>query len=144
MAAGPTSEQRQIGLADVADADRMLSPLQVLVVEDHGDSADMLSAVLELEGHRVVKVADVATALDVIGRVRFDVLLSDLGLPDRSGLELIGELRSRGLRIPAIALSGYGQERDIQQSLAAGFVEHLVKPVNPKHLMQAIRRLVGP
>jgi two-component system, chemotaxis family, CheB/CheR fusion protein len=141
IAAGATIEGQPV-LAEV-DAAVQRPPLRVLIVEDHGDSAEMLAAVLELEGHRVVKVADVASALDTIGREPFDVLLSDLGLPDRSGLDLIRELRSQGRAVPAIALSGYGQERDIQQSREAGFAEHLVKPVDSDRLLKAMRRVTG-
>ena len=142
LVAQAAEQLEEPALVEAANGNGHTSPLRVLIVEDHGDSAEMLEAVLEVEGHEVVKVADVATALDAIGRARFDVLLSDLGLPDRSGLELIRELRSRGLRIPAIALSGYGQKQDIEHSRAAGFAEHLVKPLRPDHLTQAIRRVV--
>jgi len=112
--------------------------LRVLLVEDHGDSADTMVAMLQLAGYAVRSKGDVATALGALAEEPVDVLVSDLGLPDRSGLELMQELRLRGDAPPAIALSGYGLERDIEQSRAAGFDVHLVKPVEPRLLFEAI------
>jgi two-component system CheB/CheR fusion protein len=115
--------------------------LRILLVDDHGDTVDMLSTILEAEGHEVQTAGDVASALEAAARADFDLLLSDLGLPDRSGLELMREIRKRGQTLPGIALSGYGHERDIEQSRAAGFNEHLVKPAEPGVLLRAIERV---
>ena len=93
-------------------------------------------------GHEVVAAGDIATALQVSEQSPFDLLLSDLGLPDGSGLDLIRTLRQRGLTIPAIALSGYGQDSDIQASREAGFVAHLTKPVSLLKLEEAIATVV--
>jgi CheY-like chemotaxis protein len=71
----------------------------------------------------------------------FDLLISDLGLPDRSGLDLMRELRERGDFLPGIAMSGYGQEQDVQQSHEAGFEVHLVKPVNVERLKTEVLRV---
>jgi CheY-like chemotaxis protein len=98
----------------------------------------MMVRLLELDGHRVETAADVATALEAATRRDFDLLVSDLGLPDRSGLDLIRELRARGHRLPAIALSGYGQEQDLDNSRTAGFAAHLIKPVDPDRLLTAV------
>jgi CheY-like chemotaxis protein len=114
--------------------------LHILLVEDHGDTADLLTTVFQIEGHSVEHAGDVASALEALERSPFDLLVSDLGLPDRTGLELLRELRGRGERLPAIALSGYGQERDIERSREAGFAEHLVKPVEPRVVLDAIAR----
>lgn len=116
--------------------------LRILLVDDHGDTVDMLSAVLALEGHEVRTAGDAATALETAAEGGFDLLLSDLGLPDRSGLELMRELRARGWTMPAIALSGYGQESDIVHSRAAGFSEHLVKPAEPAVLLSTIAKVM--
>jgi two-component system CheB/CheR fusion protein len=118
-------------------------PLRILLVEDHGDTADLMSTMLHQAGHTVESAADVTTALDTVARREFDLLISDLGLPDRSGLDLMRELRARGRQLPGIALSGYGQDRDIQESRAAGFAAHLVKPAEPQALLQAIERVSG-
>ncbi len=112
--------------------------LRILLVEDNGDTAQILKRLLVHQGHQVQTAADVATALELAERDSFDLLLSDLGLPDRSGLELMRELRAKGRNLPGIALSGYGQEQDIRQSREAGFVEHLVKPVSIQQLHRAI------
>lgn len=132
-ATGPMVGKRQ---------DPVVRPLRVLLVEDHGDTARIMSQLLTRRGYEVHSAADVATALEVAGRHSFDLLISDVGLPDRSGLELIGELRARGLTMPAIALSGYGQEEDIQRSRRAGFCTHLTKPVNFEQFYQAITAVV--
>jgi two-component system, chemotaxis family, CheB/CheR fusion protein len=114
------------------------APLQILLVEDHGDTAEMMVNLLQLEGHSVQTAADVDTALDTAVHGTFDLLVSDLGLPDRSGLDLMRELRSHGQAVPAIAVSGYGQEKDVEQSRAAGFSAHVIKPIDPDRLLSAI------
>jgi two-component system CheB/CheR fusion protein len=113
-------------------------PLQILLVEDNGDTADMMVNLLQLEGHSVQTAADVVTAVDTAAHGTFDLLVSDLGLPDGSGLDLMRELRSRGQALPAIVVSGYGQEEDLAHSRAAGFSAHLIKPVDPNRLLTAI------
>jgi PAS domain S-box-containing protein len=116
---------------------------RILLVEDHGDTADMIVSLLELDGHVVHTAGDVATALEEAVPGRFDLLISDLGLPDGSGLDLIRALRSHGHDLPAIALSGYGQEHDVQQSRAAGFQVHLVKPIDPERLLETVQAVVA-
>lgn len=111
---------------------------RILLVEDHGDTAEAMTTLLELFGHQVQRAGDVAAALDIAARGQFDLLISDLGLPDGSGLDLIRSLRSSGVGLPAIALSGYGQEQDVEQSRRAGFQCHLVKPVDVSRLIEVI------
>jgi len=117
--------------------------LRILFVEDHGDTAEMMGLLLATNGHEVEHVSDVASALEHAGRPGFDLLISDLGLPDGSGLDLMREIRRRGLRLPGIALSGYGQEEDVRGSLEAGFVAHITKPASPEKLAEIIARVVG-
>ena len=75
-------------------------------------------------------------------RDRFDVVVSDIGLPDATGYDLMRQVRERhGLK--GIALTGYGMEDDLRHSRDAGFVEHVVKPVNVSHLEAVIRRVIG-
>lgn len=112
--------------------------LKILLVEDHADTARIMRRLLRLGGHRVEIASDAGTATAMMEADRFDLLLSDLGLPDASGLELLRQLRRRGHNLPAIALSGYGQEGDILQSREAGFAIHLTKPVDPDQLTRAI------
>jgi len=118
-------------------------PLRILLVEDHGDTARIMRRLLEADGHGVRTAADVAMALQLVAEHPFDLLVSDLGLPDGSGIDLMLAIRAKGLTFPGIALSGYGQERDIQQSRKAGFVAHLTKPVSLRRLEDAIARFAG-
>jgi len=118
--------------------------LRVLLVEDHEDTAEMIASVLAMEGHEVRTAGDAPTALGILDRDGpFDLLISDLGLPGESGLQLMRALRARGDGLAGIALSGYGQETDIESSLAAGFAAHLVKPAEPRVLLDAMERVAG-
>jgi CheY-like chemotaxis protein len=88
--------------------------------------------------------ASVAEALEVAQEFQFDVLVSDIGLPDGRGTELLDQLEAkRGEKLPAIAMSGFGMEDDLESSRAAGFSEHLTKPVEFAALQQAIARLIA-
>jgi CheY-like chemotaxis protein len=117
--------------------------LRILLVEDHGDTAKIMRRLLRMEGHEVEVAGDVATAVVLASERRFDLLLSDLGLPDGSGVDLICALRQRGNMMPAIALSGYGQEQDLDRTREAGFSAHLTKPVNLDRLAATIAAVAG-
>jgi len=117
---------------------RTVRPLRILLVEDHGVTAKMMRMVLAAEGHTVELAGDVATGLEMAGQTAFDLLISDLGLPDATGYDLMRELRARGQRLPGIAMSGYGQEEDIQRSYQVGFSAHLTKPASRERLVDAI------
>ena len=94
-------------------------------------------------GHRVTPAAEVTSALDAFERGNsLDLVISDIGLPDGSGLDLMREIRSRSTA-PGIALSGYGMDHDLRYSEEAGFVAHLIKPVDFASLEAAIARVVG-
>ena len=86
----------------------------------------------------VETASDVATALRLADEQTFDLLLSDLGLPDGSGHDLLRQLREHGHQFPGIALSGYGQEEDVQRSWEAGFAAHLTKPASREAVTAAI------
>jgi two-component system CheB/CheR fusion protein len=113
-------------------------PLRILLVEDHGVTAKMMGTVLTADGHTVETAGDIATALELAGRNAYHLLLSDLGLPDGSGHDLLRQLRQRGHQFPGIALSGYGQGEDIQRSREAGFAAHLTKPASREAVIAAI------
>jgi PAS domain S-box-containing protein len=120
--------------------------LRILLVEDHENTARMMTLLLSALGHEVHTAGDVTTAMRLAGEGRtgnFNLLISDLGLPDGSGLDLMHALRQRGLDLPAIALSGYGSEQDIHLSRKAGFAEHLVKPVDISQVESTIARIFG-
>ena len=115
-----------------------IRPLRILLVEDHGVTAKLMRTVLTSDGHTVESAGDVATALELASQHAFDLLVSDLGLPDGSGHDLMRELRQRGHTFPGIALSGYGQAEDIQRSREAGFAAHLTKPASRKAVVEAV------
>jgi signal transduction histidine kinase len=114
---------------------------RVLLIEDHPDTARVLGRLLGGNGHTVTTVHSIAEALTVLRHQDFDILVSDIGLPDGTGIELIeavrGELQKQ---TPAIALTGFGMEEDVRRTLQAGFTEHLTKPVNLARLEQTIQR----
>jgi CheY-like chemotaxis protein len=116
---------------------------RVLLVEDHVDTARLLARLLGRSGHAVQTATSVAMALELAASAGpFDVVVSDVGLPDATGYELMRQVHDLyGLK--GIALTGYGMEDDLRQSRAAGFVEHLTKPVDLRELEQAIQRVAA-
>src|SRR4051812_35900635 len=108
----------------------MLRSLRVFVVENHEDTAKYCRLYLEAAGHQVCEARTLTAALTEIPVARCDVLISDIGLPDGTGWELLETLRQRGLPHPsyAIAMSGYGWTADQLKSTAAGFRHHVLKP----------------
>jgi len=103
--------------------------IRLLLVEDHEDTKRSLTGMLRHRGYEVHPAGDIRSALDIAMNAHFDVLVSDIGLPDGSGLDLLRRLRAKG-NVFGIALSGYGMEEDIRRSGEAGFSYHLVKPVD--------------
>jgi CheY-like chemotaxis protein len=118
------------------------APLHVLVVEDHPPTLELLSRLLTLMGHRVTRASSVATAIAAAGQEQFSLLLSDLGLPDGTGLDLMRQLRDR-YEHKGIALTGYGTAEDVRRSKEAGFAAHLTKPVDLERLQTAISEVVA-
>ncbi|HVX86193.1 MAG TPA: response regulator [Phycisphaerae bacterium] len=116
--------------------------IRVLLVEDHADTARVMTKLLQGCDYDVTWAASVAEALTSAAAARFDVLVSDIGLPDGSGHDLVRELRSR-YPILSIALSGFGMEHDVKRSKDAGFEEHLTKPLNFQSLIDTIERLTA-
>jgi signal transduction histidine kinase/CheY-like chemotaxis protein len=113
---------------------------RVLLVEDHPDTARTLARLLTGSGYDVKTADNVASALQLAAAERFDILISDIGLPDATGYELMEQIRDR-YGIKGIALSGYGMDDDMRKSREAGFVEHIVKPVNLVQLQAVIQRV---
>lgn len=112
--------------------------LNVLLVEDHASTRQVMQKLLKVLGHSVTAVEDIRSALAASEKDKFDFVVSDIGLPDGSGNELMIRLRERS-QIRGIALSGYGMEEDKQRSLAAGFIAHLTKPVSLEQLEFVLR-----
>ena len=113
--------------------------LRLIIVEDHADSAEGLKRFLSAVGYQVFVATDMGSALSLASAVEFDVLLSDLALPDGSGWDLMKRL-SAERRIRAIAFSGHNSPDDIRRSADAGFLEHIPKPLCPEKLCAAIDR----
>ena len=116
---------------------------RLLVVDDHADTSRAMKRLLERLGYTVEVADSVGTALEALRRSSFDLLISDIGLPDGSGLDIMREARQLPRPIKAIALSGFGMEEDIRKSKEAGFVEHLTKPVNFRTLEASIQSLLS-
>lgn len=108
--------------------DSTVRPLRVLLVEDDAATCDALADVIRTMGHTVQTATTVKQTLVVAETHPFDLLVSDIGLPDGSGLDVMRWFRQHR-PIPGIAVSGYGSDEDMKRSLDAGFVTHIVKPI---------------
>jgi len=113
---------------------------RILLVEDHPDTLRTMRRLLCALGYSVVSAGNVAEAMRMVDAEEFDVLVSDIGLPDGSGLDIMRAVKDRRGK-KGIALSGFGHDEDIRRSTQAGFAEHIVKPVNIQYLDAALRRL---
>jgi signal transduction histidine kinase/ActR/RegA family two-component response regulator len=131
------------GLAIPARASDETSPqgLRILLVDDHQDTCAALEKLLVRRGHLVAATHNVRSAMEAAVRNRFDLLISDIALPDGSGMELMIQLHAIS-RLPGIAISGFGNNGDIEKSLQAGFSEHLIKPVKLEKLEAAMERAI--
>ncbi len=130
LAVDPSSNETPPSSPDESDR----GAADILLVEDNKDVLRYLKLVLEMKGHRVRPATDLASARESLDHA-FDLVISDIELPDGSGLDLMRELQGR---MPGIAISGFGAPDDIRMSLDAGFARHLTKPVETKHLDEAI------
>jgi len=117
--------------------------LRLLVVEDHETTRNVLEHLLTNRGHHVTTAGSIEEALTAFAADHFDGIISDLGLPDGSGLDLMQQIQ-RQRPIPGIALSGYGMEADLRRTKEAGFFAHLVKPVHLDQLRQLIDQITPP
>jgi CheY-like chemotaxis protein len=111
--------------------------LRILLVEDHEPTRSTLAHLLVRRYYHVVTAATVAEARNLAHAQHFDLLISDIGLPDGNGYDLMAELRQRS-NLRGIALTGYGMEQDLTRSQDAGFLAHLTKPVRIQSLENAI------
>jgi CheY-like chemotaxis protein len=118
--------------------------LRLLLVEDHDSTREVLIRILRRAGHQVHGAVNGAEALELLRTAGpFDALISDLGLPDRSGFDLLREIHSTHPTLPAIALSGYGMDEDVKRAKDAGFTAHLVKPVPFDQLRALLDQIAG-
>jgi len=130
--------------AAAADEPTRRGGAHVLLVEDNRDTAESLTMLLDLYGHRVRTVYDGVAALDAASAEAPDVMLVDIGLPGMDGYEVARRIRreTRLRDVTLIALTGYGRDEDRRQALAAGFDHHLVKPVNPDKLNELVTSVI--
>lgn len=134
----PTVEERLAEpAAPVAASVQPAGGLTILLIEDHADTAEVMAQLMRTLGHEVTVVGRVADALAATQSAPFDLIVSDVGLPDGTGLDFIKAFRERD-DAPAVALTGFGSDEDIRQCLEAGFTSHLTKPVNFSQLEQVI------
>lgn len=118
------------------------SALRILVVEDEPMTMRLMAKILTGLGHEVTTADSVATALSGVRPGRYDLIVSDLGLPDGSGLDLIRHALEVTGPLPAIALTGYGMEEDLRRSREAGFSAHVTKPIDVAKLQAIIQQVV--
>jgi PAS domain S-box-containing protein len=135
---------QELAAAPSADPEKRIdsdgSSFRVLLVEDHHETATILARLLRQYGHKVTIANTIASALQYASAEPFDIVISDIGLPDGTGHDLMKQIKERH-SIPGVALTGYGMENDLRRSSETGFAEHVVKPVNIPHLQSVIRRV---
>ena len=114
--------------------------LHILVVENHQDTLDAMKMFLDLSGHSTETAGTMKAALEAALESSFDLVITDIGLPDGDGWELMRQLRERG-PVRAVAMSGYGWKEDLEKSRAAGFEAHLLKPLKIAELENVLRKM---
>jgi CheY-like chemotaxis protein len=128
-------------MRDRMSKDVRLARIRILVVEDHPATRDVMRRVLEAIGFTVSTAATAGEGIERALAEPFHVLVSDIGLPDGTGCDVVERVRAHK-RMPAIAVSGFGMTEDIDRAMAAGFDRYLVKPYPVRTLVDAIIDLV--
>jgi CheY-like chemotaxis protein len=140
MQALPQGEAASVASKAITDSARQA--LKILLVDDHHDTCAAMEKLLARRGHLVAVTHNVRSAMEAAVRNKFDLLISDIALPDGTGMDLMMQLRAIA-NVPGIAISGFGNHGDIERSLQAGFSEHLIKPIKLESLNAAIERALG-
>ncbi len=132
-----------VNVPQPGDAGTRSKPLRLLVVDDHRDTVVTLRALLLRRGYEVRSAESVTSALEAAEGFPFDVLVTDIGLPDGSGVNLFERLREKPAHsaIRGVAVSGFGMDEDIERSKGAGFAEHLTKPIDFSLLERCLARM---
>jgi len=137
----------QLTSPEAPEAPSQLAGMHVLVVDDEKDARELLAALLESCKVRVTTASSGVEALATLARERPDIIVSDIGMPDGDGCQLIRNIRAlppqEGGRTPAIALTAYARAEERTQALVAGFNRHLPKPVEPGDLLEALASLAA-
>ncbi len=118
--------------------------LAILLVEDDDNTAKVMSMLLRGFGHDVFHARTVETAVERAAASPPDLLISDIGLPDGTGHDVIRRIRERMPQLKAVVISGYGTVEDVRESLRAGFAKHLTKPFGERALLDAIAEVTNP
>ena len=152
----PITDERPAGPAEAAgvaarawESGRLpaLNGVRVLVVDDEGDARELMSAILAQCGAEVTAAATAQSALAALEQTPFDVLVSDIAMPEDDGYDLIRNVRAleaeRGGRIPALALTAYARVEDRAAAISAGYQQHAAKPIEPAQLATAVAILAG-
>jgi signal transduction histidine kinase/CheY-like chemotaxis protein len=127
-----------------SDADFPMHGMTVLVVDDQPDSCELLAALFERHGARVVQCDSAESALGVLADVAANLLIADIAMPDIDGFELIRRVRASHGALPAIAVSAYARPEDRRRALSAGFNAYCSKPVEAPQLIRAVRSVMSP
>ena len=135
-----TAQMATVGTNGTVAAPENRKTMRILLVEDHEDTNRSLTQLLRRRGYHVQPAHSVGNALDIAANEEFDVVVSDIGLPDGTGVDLMQRLNERR-PIAGIALTGFGMEEDIQKSHDGGFYHHLVKPVDLNKLDSIIQKV---
>lgn len=125
------------------EPDNQDQPIRILLVDDHEDTRVMYARILKRSGYEVQSASNYTDALRFSENNHFDIIISDLGLPDGNGHDLMRQIRQREPSAKGIALSGYGMESDVERSMEAGFEVHLTKPVEYTALVEAMQRVLA-
>jgi CheY-like chemotaxis protein len=122
-----------------------LDRVAILVVEDDDDARDLIATTLRYAGAQVATAPSANAAVELLESSAPDLIVSDIAMPDGTGYDLVKQVRAtpRLSRIPAIALTAYGRVEDRDRALDAGFNYHIVKPVEPSHLVHAVATALG-
>ena len=139
----PSASSSDSGTGEGSSSPGTTAAVRVLLVEDHEPTLVMLQKLLSRRGHAVTTAGSVAAGVSAMEEGPYHVVISDLGLPDGTGLQLMQQLLAIDSGLRGIALSGYGMEEDLLRSREAGFQKHLVKPVNLDQLLQAVESILS-
>ena len=145
IAADEALAEPDSGLVQAQTTTPQLQGVRALVVEDDPDGNELITTILERYGAKVRSVGTAGDAIDAIDEEVPDILVSDIGLPDADGMELVRRVRARAdcTHLPAIALTAYASRQDAAKAIAAGFNAHVAKPVQPSTLGATVARLIA-
>ena len=142
LSPGAPGERQRHSFADQSSLE-LGKKRRALVVDDVDDVTEMLSVLLTHAGYEVMTASSAAAAISLAKGGQFDVIISDIGMPQMNGYELARAVRglSGYEAVPMVALTGYSKFDDRQRSLDAGFNAHLTKPIEPRELLDLIEQL---